>query len=198
MILVWSFYWWLFATAAALGGIAGWRAFGPLRIKGVHSPADAPMLQQLRVRHRNRVLAAAIIATILLAAAMHAGVGQGERFAARVGHDARAVLIHYEMQAVDARLARAPLRRELVLSGTADNFQRRELIRMFTHLDGVQAARWTAPGTEKSILRFPLPLLVETALLALASLGIGLTVAYIFELRRRARRDERYRGETRG
>lgn len=189
MILVWGHYWGLFAAAVAIGLLTGWRGFRPLRIKRV-GPADESALQTMRRRHRNRMFATGAAATLALAAAVHGPIGHGNRFVGVVEKDARRVLIHYEMGAVDARLARAPLRRELVLSGPADAFQRGELVRMFNHLPGIQNTVWASRGAP-SPLRFPLPLLAEIALLALAAFGIGLAVAYVIDLRRRARRDER-------
>lgn len=189
MILVWDLYWGLFAAAVVIGLLTGWRAFRPLRIKRA-GPADETALQIIRLRHRNRMFATGAAATLALAAAVHGPIGQGDRFAGVVEKDARRVLTHYEMGAVDARLARPPLRRELVMSGPADDFQRGELVRMFNHLPGIQNTVWVSRAAP-SPLRFPLPLLVEIALLALAAFGIGLAVAYVIDLRRRARRDER-------
>ncbi|MEO5973537.1 MAG: hypothetical protein ABIP91_09290 [Sphingomicrobium sp.] len=190
MILVWGHYWGLFAAAAAIGVLAGWRAFRPLRIKLIDAPADETGRRRVRLRHRNRMIAAGIAATLALAAAVHGPIGQSDRLAGGIEKDARGVLVHYEMGQVDARLARAPLRRELLMSGPADDFQRKELARMLIHLPGVQSVRWAA-RTAPSPLRFPLPLLAEIALLALAAFGIGLAAAYMVDLRRRARRDER-------
>ena len=189
MIEVWSHYWGLFAAALVIGLLAGWRGFRPLRIKRA-GPANDSELQGLRRRHRNRMFAIGTAATVALAALVHGPIGQGKRLAAGVEQEARGVLVHYEMSQVEARLARGPLRRELVMAGPADDFQRGELVRMFNHLPGVQNTVWESRSAP-SPMRFPLPLLVEIALLALAAFGIGLAAAYVIDLRRRARRDKR-------
>ena len=189
MIEVWSHYWGLFAAALVIGLLTGWRGFRPLRIRRA-GPANDSELQGLRRRHRNRMFAIGTAATVALAALVHGPIGQGQRLATGVEQEARRVLVHYEMGAVQARLARDPLRRELVMAGPADDFQRGELVRMFNHLPGVQTTVW-AQRSAPSPLRFPLPLLVEIALLALAAFGIGLAAAYVIDLRRRARRDKR-------
>ncbi len=189
MTLLWAYYWWLFASAAAIGIFAGWRAFRPMRIKGTYVPEQMAQLRQDRLRHRNRTLAAALIATFVLAIAVHGPSGHSDRFATQVEREARAVLVHYEVAFVDARLARGPLRRELLLAGPADDFQRGELVRIFTELRGVQTVRWVTPGSAVSGWRFPLPLMAEIALLALASFAAGLAISYVIDLRRRARRD---------
>jgi hypothetical protein len=72
----------------------------------------------------------------------HWPLGAGGRFANRVEATARAELKHQEMLGVSARLERAPLRRRLVLSGPADDFQQAELVRIMDELPGVSGVRW--------------------------------------------------------
>ncbi len=189
MTLLWTYYWWLFAGAVVIGALSGWRAFRPMRIKGTFPSGHMDQLRRNRLRHRNRTLAAALIVTLILAIAVHGPIGRSDRFAAQVEREARAVLVRFEVGFVDARLARGPLRRELQLSGPADDFQRRELVRMFSELRGVQSARWVTPAAAGSGWRFPLPLAIEIAVLALTGFAAGLIIAYLIDLRRRARRD---------
>ena len=58
---------------------------------------------------------------------------------------ARAELEHQEMTGVTARLERSPLRRRLLLSGPADDFQQRELVRIMDQIPGVSGVRWISP-----------------------------------------------------
>jgi hypothetical protein len=51
------------------------------------------------------------------------------------------------MAGVSARLERGPLRRRLVLTGPADDFQRAELVRILDEVPGVAEVRW-APSKE--------------------------------------------------
>jgi hypothetical protein len=86
------------------------------------------------------------------------------------------------MAPVRAVVARDPVKRTLILSGPADNFQRAELVRILNYVPGVGNVRWAdSPKT------FTLPLLLEAVLAALISFGIGLVLAYLLELRRRSR-----------
>jgi acyl dehydratase len=75
----------------------------------------------------------------------HGPVGTGERFAAQVERAARAELDRQEMTLVVARLERSPLQRRLVLSGPADDFQQRELVRIMGAIPGVADVRWANP-----------------------------------------------------
>jgi hypothetical protein len=66
----------------------------------------------------------------------------------------------------------------LVLSGPADDFQQRELVRTMETLPGVSSATWSAGsgGT---------PLIAEGAGTSVLGFLIGLVLAYLVELRRR-------------
>ena len=82
------------------------------------------------------------------------------------------------MRTVSARLHHRPLTRRLVLSGTADDFQRSELVRIMGDLPGVSRASWSdASGG--------LPLIAEGSLVSLVGFLIGLLLADLVELRRR-------------
>jgi hypothetical protein len=90
-----------------------------------------------------------IAATLGMGALWHGPLGAGERVAARIEAEARTRLDHYEMTVVQARLERGPLSRRLLLTGPADEFQRREIVRLVETVPGVAEARWTA-STEHS------------------------------------------------
>ncbi len=122
-----------------------------------------------------------IAATLAAGALCHGPLGAADRIAGQIEGDARIVLDNYEMPRVSARLARAPLRRTLLLTGPADDFQRAEIVRLLDTLPGVSDARWTnSPGS------WSLPLLAEAELFALVGYAIGMIFAYLLELRRRA------------
>jgi hypothetical protein len=163
MNLLWDLYWPVVVAAAVAGVIAG--AFG------------------FRRKKRGRfALAAGIAATLLLAWIWHGPLGTGDRFASAVEQQTRRVLVDWEMAPVRAVVTRDPLKRTLILSGPADDFQRGELVRILNYVPGVGNVRWA-----NSPEIFTLPLLVEAELAALVSFGIGLVLAYLLELRRRSR-----------
>ena len=85
-----------------------------------------------------------IAAVALVTWTWHGPLGAGERFAQGVDARARAMLDHYEMYHVEARMERDPFRRRVILSGPADDFQRREIQRMVTAEPGVADAAWSA------------------------------------------------------
>jgi hypothetical protein len=88
---------------------------------------------------------AAIVATWL----WHGPLGAGDRFASAVDSRARVMLDHYEMVHVRAQMERKPLTRRVLLSGPADDFQRREIKRMIEAQPGVAEASWS-PSSLKS------------------------------------------------
>jgi len=83
-----------------------------------------------------------VAATLAVTAIYHGPMGKGDEFAARVERAARAELDRQEMYQVDAKLERGPLRRTLILSGPADDFQREELPNIMAKVPGVEAVRW--------------------------------------------------------
>lgn len=94
---------------------------------------------------RNAILALGIAATIAETVIWHWPMGAADRLAAKVERASRAALVHLEMPMVTARLERSPLRRRLVLSGPADDFQQRELVRIMDEIPGVSGVRWATP-----------------------------------------------------
>ena len=122
-----------------------------------------------------------VVGMLLAAGAValwHGPLGGSARLVADVEKQARATLDAYEMKDVRARLHRGPLTRRLLLSGPADDFQRRELVRIMGELPGVSSANWSprSPG---------LPLLLESELVAGLGFLLGAMLAYLVDLRRR-------------
>jgi hypothetical protein len=75
-------------------------------------------------------------------------------------------------------LAPAPLTRQLILEGPADDFQTSELVRLMSQLPGVSDATWKGGNGA-------LPIILEGALVAIAGLLVGALLAYLAELHRR-------------
>ena len=84
---------------------------------------------------------ASVISAILWAGPL----GAGDRMAGKIERTAKMTLEHFEMPLVTAKLERSPLRRRLLLSGPADDFQQKELVRMMDEIPGVFDVRWTNP-----------------------------------------------------
>ena len=91
---------------------------------------------------RPATLALGIAASLGGTAIYHGPMGAGERMARAIERVARTELDLQEMVQIQARIERGPLRRTLVLSGPADDFQRRELPQIMVQLPGVEAVRW--------------------------------------------------------
>ncbi len=155
----WQYFWPLFAAGLVIGVIAGLIGF------------------RRRGDRRQRVLGLGIAGALAAAMLWHWPLGAAGRFAAAVEHEARLVLVDWEMGAVTARLQRDPLTRRLELSGPADQFQRGELMRLMDLVPGVGGATWSKART--------VPLFGEGAALSLLAFLLGLLLAYIVELRRR-------------
>ena len=92
---------------------------------------------------------AGVLAVIGLTWLWHGPLGAGEQLADRLEKQARLQLDRDEMFRVQARTARDPLARRLILSGPADDFQRREIKRRLEELEGVGEAAWD-PNSLKS------------------------------------------------
>ena len=156
---------------------AGWAYFWPLLAAGIVLGMIVG-LYGFRRRKRWGPLAAGATAAIVAAWLWHAPLGAADAFRTKVERDARVTLDNYEMTQVDARLQRDPLTRTLSLKGQADDFQRGELVRVMSSLEGVRKASWAQ--RERT-----LPLILEGLLTALLGYLVGLLVAYLVELRRR-------------
>ena len=132
---------------------------------------------------RNTGLGIGLAASLAATALWHGPGGAGARLSNLLDHDVRAMLDHYEMQAVGARIQHDPLTRRIILDGPADDFQRGEIKRMTETLPGVATAHWTGSGDRTR----QLPLLAEVALMALACFAAGAVLAYVAALRRRSK-----------
>ena len=118
----------------------------------------------------------------------HGPAGAGARLAGLIETSARAELVRVELPAVRAVLDRSPaLTRTLLLSGPADDFQREELPRYMAAVPGVAEARWQGAGGG-----YPLPVVAEAAIGAIIAFLLGLLLAWLVEVRRRARADWRW------
>ncbi len=155
----WSYFWPPFGLGLAAGVIAGAIAYrrGSLRLVS---------------------LAGGVAASILLAAVWHGPLGGADLFSTKVNRGIRATLVYFEMTQVTAHLHQNPLTRRVLLSGTADDFQRSELVRLMEELPGVSRASWSPDGGG-------LPLIAEGGAVSLLGFLLGLLLAYLVELRRR-------------
>ena len=174
MSALWDAYWPLLTAAAVIGVISGAFGFKATTARRPRTPAFG--------RRAAQAIGVGAVLALLLGWLWHGPLGTSERFAAGVERFSRKVLVDFEMGQVQARLERAPLRRTLVLSGPADDFQRTELVRIMNDVPGVAKVRWTDMQQP-----LQLPLILEAELAALASFGLGLLMAYLLELRRRYR-----------
>ena len=173
MNLLWDLYWPVLTLAVVLGVNAGAIAF---RKRPPNSSGTTKW-----PRRRVLILGGGIALALAGGALWHGPGGKGARFASEIERQTRKVLVDFEMDPVRAVVARDPLRRTLVLSGPADDFQRSELVRILDEVPGVTNVRWANQPAG-----FDLPLLPEVELAALVSFGLGLVLAYLLELRRRS------------
>jgi hypothetical protein len=102
---------------------------------------------------RTTILAIGIAAVIALTWLWHGPLGAGDRLAAGIEGRARTMLDHYEMVHVEARMERGPLTRRVILSGPADDFQRREIKRMVEAQPGVGEAMWSPSSLQSEPAR---------------------------------------------
>ena len=128
--------------------------------------------------HKWLVVDAAILTAVLLSLVWSGPLGGGRQFIDNVEPAARKTLDYYEMTQVKARLGQAPLTRELILEGPADDFQRSELVRVMGETPGVSGATWKGGNGAW-------PIILEGALMAIAGLLLGALLAYLFEAHRR-------------
>jgi hypothetical protein len=162
----WDYFWPLLAAGLAIGALAG--------AIGFRIPKDSH--PSTRVRWVS--LGIGVFACAVAAATWSGPLGAADRLTARIEHDARLTIENYEIPQVTAHLHRAPLSRTLEAAGAANDFQRRELVRILGLLSGVRDVRWTAN-------RGGVPLIAESVIATLAGFLFGLLLAYFVELRRR-------------
>lgn len=151
--------------------------FWPAFVLGAATGVVAGVIGFRKGARRSSVLAAGFLAAILLAAAWHGPLGAADRFQARVGKGIRATLVYYEMTQLDAHLQHNPLTRQILLAGPADDFQKSEMVRLMEELPGVSSASWTGGRA--------VPLIAQGVLTSVLGFLLGLSLAYLVELRRR-------------
>ena len=154
----WAYFWPPFGAGVAVAIIAGAFAFR-------------------RRRARFIAIAAGIVAALALAALWHGPLGAADRFRTEVEQVVREALVNNEIPEVNGHLQRGPLTRRVLLSGPADDFQRREVVKLMNVVPGVESASWSG-GTA-------IPLIAEGGIAAILGFLLGLLVAYLMELRRR-------------
>jgi hypothetical protein len=131
--LLWDAYWPAIVAALVIGVVSGALASAP------------PSAARRRLPTGNRALLLGALVAALATLAWHWPLGAGARLASRIEALATAELQRQEMGLVQARLDRGPMTRTLVLSGPADDFQQRELVRIMSGIPGVSSARWANP-----------------------------------------------------
>ena len=122
-----------------------------------------------------------LAASLLAGWVAHGPLGQGEAFVASLEAQARSEVGRAGVARVEVRMARDPLRREAVLSGPANDFQR-EGQGLFPGINdrmlaipGIGAVTWTDTGAAGGG-RLRLPLLLETELLVLGLFALGVAI----------------------
>ena len=98
--------------------------------------------------NRASILMVAVLTVVGLTWIWHTPLGAADRLAATLEESARAQLDRDEMVRVQARVVRDPLTRRVVLSGPADDFQRREIKRRLETLPGIGEAVWDPNSLE--------------------------------------------------
>lgn len=161
MNALWSYFWPLFAVGLLIGGPAGTIAFR-------------------RRARRNLALAIGLAASLGATALWHGPLGAADRFSTSIERQARATLDYYELPQIGGTLQRGPLTRRLILSGgqALDDWQRGEIVRLFSQLPGVSEAQ-LSPSPAGT------PLIVEGAGVGVLGFLFGLLLAYLVDLRRR-------------
>ena len=157
---------------------AFWSYFWPPLGGGIAVGILAGAIGFRRRSRRNLALAAGAVTAILIAALWHGPMGAADRLAGDVERKLSATFVYYQIPEVSGHVHHRPLTRRVLLSGPADDFQRRELVRLVDEIPGVSSASWTSNAGG-------LPLLAEGAATAALGFLLGLLVAYLVELRRR-------------
>jgi membrane protease YdiL (CAAX protease family) len=158
MNALWGYFWPCFAVGLLVGAVVGRVTFR-------------------RRSGREIRLAIGVAISLALAAIWHGPLGGANRFEAKVERQVHQLLVDYEMTQVTAHLHQHPLTRRVMLSGPADDFQRRGLVEYMDQIPGVGSATWSAGAG--------LPLMVEGLVVAVLGFLFGLLLAYLAELRRR-------------
>jgi hypothetical protein len=142
---LWNYYWPIIALGVVIGAVTGTILYNRLVVNARDRLAGRETAIDDKQRKRRNIFLAGLAATLGLAALWHGPLGAGDRLSQRIESAARAELKHQEMLGVRARLERSPLRRRIVLSGPADDFQQSELVRIMDEMPAVSGARWASP-----------------------------------------------------
>ena len=145
MTTLWQYYWPVIALGVVIGAVIGSLLYNRMVITARDRLAGIDTAVDDKRRKRRNVFIAGLAATLGAAILWHWFAA--ERLSANVEATVRAELKHQEMLGVSARLERSPLRRRIVLSGPADDFQQAELARILDDLPGVSGVRWATPPT---------------------------------------------------
>lgn len=92
--------------------------------------------------NRKVKLALGALAAIGVAELWHGPVGAANDVRTDMEREARSMLDYYELPQITAKMDDAPLSRRIILSGPADDFQRRALVERVGELPGVNEVRW--------------------------------------------------------
>ena len=147
---LWDYFWPIFAAGIVIGSGAGQLAFRQMRLASRDRSAGEATQSQEWQRAGKIYFGGGAVAALAAAMLWSGPLGGSERLTSRVESSARATLDHLEMTQVDARLERNPLRRRLVLSGPADEFQRGQLVQILDDIHGVAGVRWATPPQASS------------------------------------------------
>jgi hypothetical protein len=128
-----------------------------------------------------------LVAVLAMGWIWHGPAGRGEAFARALEAEAQAAVAATELPGIQVRLARDPIRRVAILSGKADDLQRRGmgsqpgLDGYVGDVPGISGVHWAdEPGSAGG-----LPLIAETLLLLVVAYGLGLGAGLLFFGRRR-------------
>ncbi len=148
MTPLWDYFWPIFAAGIIIGAVTGHLTYR--RRNAARRDRPEGTSEPVRDRRRRRAFAGGAAAALVAAALWSGPLGGGDRLTRKVESSARTALDRLEMTQVRARLERRPLRRRLVLSGPADDFQRAQLVQILDDIPGVAGVRWSsapqAPG----------------------------------------------------
>ena len=174
----WDYFWPAVGLGMLCGVLAGIVAFRAPRVRVNATRAEIDSALAEWARRRVRGLVAGTMAAIVAAALWHGPFGAADRLSIVVEQRARQVLAENNAPAgMTARIHRAPLTRQLILSGPGDDFQRAYSVQLVAQIPGVSDATWTrSAGT---------PWIAQGAIAALLGFLFGLMLAYLVELRRR-------------
>ena len=92
--------------------------------------------------NRKAILALGALGAVAVAELWHGPLGAADEVKTTMERRARNLLDYYELPQVTARMDDRPLTRRLILSGPADDFQRRALVEKVGLLPGVDEVRW--------------------------------------------------------